>query len=81
ERAILLGPLKLITSTAGRKEMYDVISDPQELKNLYRPGDPAAIALESALVAWIKSAGKRESSPVTLDKGLLERMRALGYLQ
>ena len=81
ERAILLGPMKLIVSTRGKKEMYDVIKDPKELQNLYRPDDPGATALGSLLSGWLMSAGKREASPVTLDKGMLDRMKALGYLQ
>ena len=80
-RAIFSGSLKLITWTMGEPELYDLLADPAELKNLYRAGDPQAAALMARLSAWTASIPRQLSKPAAPDKSTLERLKSLGYAQ
>ncbi|HEX8985166.1 MAG TPA: sulfatase, partial [Bryobacteraceae bacterium] len=51
QRAIVAWPHKLITSSSGRRELYDLASDPNELKNLYAT-DARAKGLSTDLGRW-----------------------------
>ena len=77
------GRWKLITSSRGRRELYDMVSDPTESTNC-RPGRAdVARELEGLLQAWTTSAERQRpatNAPMR-DSNLLQRLRALGYLQ
>ena len=58
ERAMFDNTLKLICSTDGKQELYDLSRDPDEYENLYRPNDPTVKRLEESLDRWVTSAPK-----------------------
>src|SRR5262249_45855171 len=82
ERAIYESQWKFVASSGGRKELYDLSSDPGELKNLYRPTDPVSRELDRKLTDWNQQLPRRKgkSAPMT-DRQSLERLRSLGYVQ
>ena len=87
ERAIFSYPLKFITSTSGKQELYDLSKDPGEEKNVYGTDAGVSGSLEARLSQWLELV--REESPSLeesashkkLDKGALDRLKALGYIQ
>jgi arylsulfatase A-like enzyme len=80
-RTIVSGTLKLINSTRGRRELYDLSKDPGETRNLYGSDHLASKALETALDSWVRSRPPSEESSPRMDPSVLERLRSLGYLQ
>lgn len=81
ERAIFSGSYKFISSTDGKKELYDLEKDPNEKKNLYNANDNKSIALETKLVQWLKDVKEESGSAAKLSKEALGRLKALGYVQ
>jgi arylsulfatase A-like enzyme len=83
ERALVKGRWKLIASTAGRRALYDMVSDPLESTDVSSTHPEIARELEQQLQAWAASA-ERQRPAKTEDKGdadLLQRLKALGYVQ
>jgi arylsulfatase A-like enzyme len=83
ERAVIVGKWKLITSTAGQCELYDVPADPLETKNLCETEEPVARALTALVKKWAGPAGatgpgRPGSGP---DRNTLETLKSLGYVQ
>ncbi len=87
ERAIFSNSMKFITSTSGKQELYDLSRDPEEKKNIYSANDSTSGKLKAELNQWIKDVKKdipsREepASRKKSDKGALDRLKALGYIQ
>ncbi len=81
ERAMFDNALKLICSTDGKQELYDLSRDPDEYENLYRPNDPTVKRLEESLDRWVASAPKSVHRPAVSDRVTLERLKSLGYVQ
>jgi arylsulfatase A-like enzyme len=81
ERAVIEGPLKLITSTSGKRELYNLDDDPHEGRNLYEARDPVAGRLQARLEGWLKTAAVRARQPAITDPATLERLRSLGYVK
>jgi hypothetical protein len=79
ERAIFSGPYKFISSTAGKKELYDLSKDPNEEENLYSPDDHICEELETKLTLWLENTSKMLSSPDQLDERTIDRLKSLGY--
>jgi arylsulfatase A-like enzyme len=79
ERAALEWPMKLVVSTTGTRELYDLSADPRELHDLFRPDDPRGQRLLGALAAWIRAVPPSGSEGRPLDEDTLRRLRALGY--
>jgi arylsulfatase A-like enzyme len=80
-RAIFAGSWKLITSTEGQPELYDLAADRDETHNLYRADDPHAKALSDRLAAWVAAAPRQSDAPGKLDKSSVEKLKSLGYAQ
>lgn len=81
ERAVFSDSLKFISSTAGKKELYDLSTDKNEMQNLYKVDDTTSKQLEMKLNQWLEiTEGELESSP-KLDKDTLDRLKSLGYIQ
>jgi hypothetical protein len=78
---MLVGSWKLITSTEGPPELYDLAADPGETHNLYRVDDPHAKILADRLSAWVASAPRQFEAPGKLDKNSFEKLKSLGYAQ
>jgi arylsulfatase A-like enzyme len=81
ERAVLFNNQKLVTSTAGRRETYDLRVDPHERTNLHARDGQIANELEEHLRHWLLQVAVPDSGPGELDEGTLERLRSLGYIQ
>jgi arylsulfatase A-like enzyme len=80
-RAIFSGSLKLVTSTNGPPELYDVSKDPKEEHNLYSPDDPRAADLSRQLDAWVQTMPRQNARPAAPDPAVWERLKSLGYVQ
>ncbi len=79
ERAVVDRDWKYITSTIGKRELYNLALDPRERTNRYRPGHAEAGALTERINALVRDAPvfrRRQLSPETL-----ESLRSLGYVQ
>ena len=82
ERAVLQGPWKLIASTTGGRELYNLESDPLERQNLYRSNIVLGKQLEERLDAWWKGRGRiRSQLPTQLNQEERDRLKSLGYVQ
>jgi arylsulfatase A-like enzyme len=80
QRAVLAWPDKLITSSSGRREMYDLASDPNEERNLYATGARAK-ELAAGLSRWIDALPARTGKPTKIDDETARRLKSLGYVQ
>ncbi|MBN1996943.1 sulfatase [candidate division KSB1 bacterium] len=72
---------KLIKSSDGGSEFYDLENDPLEGQNLYHQDDPRVIACEKKLDEWTGTFSPHvadETQP-GFDKDTWEKMKALGY--
>jgi arylsulfatase A-like enzyme len=80
EMALLSGTLKLILGAGGGTELYDLSTDPNERENLIgRHMVPRGWI--STLMSDMEAAGATaDTCPVT-DPDVLDRLRALGYIQ
>jgi arylsulfatase A-like enzyme len=82
ERALFVGSLKLIRSTAGKRELYNVTDDPHENRNLY--GGEQGRRLETALQDWLETVRlgtEPQAPPSKPSKRVVDRLRTLGYVQ
>jgi arylsulfatase A-like enzyme len=82
-RAVIAWPMKLVTSSSGRVEMYDLSSDPSEMHDLYarRNEAQAQKMLTAELLGFVKSIPAQHKQIVRLDKKSLQEFKGLGYLQ
>jgi arylsulfatase A-like enzyme len=80
-RTILSGSMKLILSGGGSPELYNLASDPEEVRNLYSKDDPHVAELEQELNRWIASRPHRKAQPKKLDPAAVERLKSLDYVQ
>jgi arylsulfatase A-like enzyme len=82
EWALFRGRHKLIRSTAGKRELYDLERDANEAMNLYAAIDSTTQALDAELDAWLAATEARgDSSAFEYDADVEERLRALGYIE
>lgn len=87
ERAVFSGTMKFISSTSGKRELYDLSIDPEEKRNIYRKDAAVAVDLEARLNQWLATvadeslSGEGVASHRKLDKETLDRLKALGYIQ
>jgi len=80
ERAIFWEYYKFISSTNGKRELYNLISDPNEQQNIYGQND-ISLELERKLDTWLTSISTESDQIIKLDKVSLERLRSLGYIK
>ena len=83
QRAIFSGDDKLISSTAGQRELYDLDQDPNELHNLCGERASECTSLEGTLQEWLRAATLKlaPASSRQLSKDAVERLKSLGYIQ
>jgi arylsulfatase A-like enzyme len=90
-RAVRTDEHKLILryDPSGRvtRELYDLTTDPKETRNLYasKTADEEAVRLEKRLGAFIREGSRynpesRQKNSILLKDDVLERLRALGYV-
>ena len=81
ERALIAEDTKLISSSSGKRELYDLRHDPGELHNLC-PAEPAVCAaLQQRLDAWTAGIPRQKPEPRKWDEETVRRLRSLGYVQ
>jgi hypothetical protein len=67
----------------ARRELYDLRADPGERHDLLAAAAPSAVALERKLQSALKAFADAGGSPpakARLDREVLDRLRALGYV-
>lgn len=80
-KSVVDGRWKLIvTPYRDRKELFDLVEDPEEEADIIAREPEVAARLETALVEWIreKDPGFREDD-LTIDEDVREKLRSLGY--
>ncbi len=80
-RAIFSWPYKFITSSNGRRELFDLGNDPAEARNLYIRQPERAAQLGDRLSLWMKSMPQQSRQTQTLSPEDLRRLKSLGYVQ
>ena len=81
--------IKIPHPEGDRFELYDLVNDPSEIKNLYAELPGEAQKLAPRLAEWIAGDPKREAEDESdsgneleeLDPAALEQLRTLGYIQ
>lgn len=86
ERAAFRGWAKLVWSSRGERELYDLSRDPDEEHDLAARPDARrrAAELERALLAWSERTAPAADAPTDVervDRDAVERLRALGYVE
>jgi arylsulfatase A-like enzyme len=81
ERAAFLGEHKLINSSTGQREYFNLAQDPGEERSRYQSGDPDSIKLQAQLEDWIRKIPKPSGPAPGLGNGALQRLKSLGYVQ
>jgi len=81
-QAVMSGPWKLIASSTGKRELYNIESDPAEATNRYETDREPAKELEASLENWRKTMRRmRSPKAAKLTAEELERLKTLGYVQ
>jgi arylsulfatase A-like enzyme len=80
ERAVIMGKMKMIISTHGKHELFNLSSDADERSNLYFHEQAEASDLEAMLSTWLKTVPAVLSAPTDVDRQAVDRLRSLGYV-
>jgi arylsulfatase A-like enzyme len=74
---------KYIWKSNQRHELYDLVKDPNELNNLVEVEQQVARNMHEQLAAWQRSLENHriEPSQAEYDESVVERLRALGYVE
>jgi arylsulfatase A-like enzyme len=80
ERAMFRDSWKLILSTSGGQELYDLSTDAGENRNLMGERPEVAAQMGAVLSAWQKNLVP-VNGPSGVDKDTLDRLKSLGYVQ
>ncbi|MEO8597382.1 MAG: sulfatase [Candidatus Solibacter sp.] len=80
-RAIFSWPYKFITTSNGRRELFDLGNDPAETRNLYIREAERAAQLGDRLSLWMRSMPPQSRQTQTLAPEDLRRLKSLGYVQ
>jgi arylsulfatase A-like enzyme len=77
--ALFFGPWKMIYSTSGKRELYNLAADPAEQKNLYEPGSKTAAAMKEELKAWSRNVAPRYLNAAPAAEESAKQLESLGY--
>jgi arylsulfatase A-like enzyme len=80
-RAVFSWPYKFITSTNGRRQLYDLAADPDETRDLMRTMTRKGLQLNADLHAWMKTFPPHSRQKLQLNAEALRRLKSLGYVQ
>ncbi|MBI2835107.1 MAG: sulfatase [Acidobacteria bacterium] len=80
QRGIISNGLKLVRSTDGSHEVYDLNADPEERYNLFNATDAHVRQLQAQLTDWLRLAPAAKN-PARLDRETLDALRSLGYIR
>jgi arylsulfatase A-like enzyme len=79
--AVISNGFKLIDSTRGTRELFDLARDPEEQHDLYKVTDPLSRQMRADLDEWKKIPAFRAKQDAQIDKENLDRLKSLGYVQ
>jgi len=79
ERAMRRGSMKLIVSSDGHRELYDLASDPDEGHDLYAAEPARAERLFALFRDWESNLPRRRAG-TSRDDEMVKRLKSLGYL-
>jgi arylsulfatase A-like enzyme len=80
ERALVSEKWKLISSTAGKRELYDIFADPAEEHDLCASQSAVCEDLQHRLENWRAQAPRAPAQTRKLDQESLKRLKSLGYV-
>jgi len=83
-RALVRWPLKLVVPPgdgSGASRLYDLAANASEATDLAKKKSQERVALEALLAAWVANRKAVTGPPVELDPEMVEKLRALGYLE
>lgn len=80
QRAVYWHRYKLVSSSDGSRELFDLESDPTETVNLYKRMPDISEKLMEILDQWAKKLRGPVTTPVPSSTDL-QRLRSLGYIQ
>jgi arylsulfatase A-like enzyme len=80
-KAVFDWPMKFISSSNGKRELFDLSSDPDEHRNLYIQQQERATQLDAALGAWKKILPSQTRQNKQVDPEKLKQLKGLGYIQ
>ncbi|MBI2835597.1 MAG: sulfatase [Acidobacteria bacterium] len=81
ERAIFTNGFKLIWSTRGKRELFDLSKDPGERQDLAESTPWIASNLLEQVQRWSAAADIAHRQPSTLDDDARDRLKSLGYVR
>ncbi|MFQ5740492.1 MAG: sulfatase-like hydrolase/transferase [Acidobacteriota bacterium] len=81
QQALFSGTEKLIVSTSGQRELFDLATDPDEQNNLFDPGDQETARMLSELQERLQESASSRGVDRPPDKVTIERLRSLGYIR
>lgn len=81
ERAVFLGSMKMILTTAGRRELYDLAVDPNEKQDIKDLKQAQAAELERLLKTWQRNFTRSGEQETGMSAEAVERLKSLGYVQ
>jgi arylsulfatase A-like enzyme len=80
-RAVVADGWKLILSTTGRAELYDLVRDPGETSDLSTREPERLARLRALLESTLTGEGRRRRAPGPDGEALERSLRSLGYVQ
>jgi choline-sulfatase len=80
QRAMFRDSWKFILSSDGEWELYNLSTDPGEIRNVIGEQRQVAAQMEAVLSAWQKNLAP-VNGPSGTDKDTLDRLKSLGYVQ
>jgi arylsulfatase A-like enzyme len=80
-RVVYSWPYKFITSTNGRRQLYDLSNDPDETRDLLHTDPQQAQQLNADLQAWMRTFPTHSHQKLQLNPDALHRLKSLGYVQ
>ena len=79
---VRLGDFKLVLGPEERtRELFDVLHDPRERKELAAAEPARAAELEKRIADWLAENKRDVTAPDAVSEEDLERLRALGYVK
>jgi arylsulfatase A-like enzyme len=82
ETALIANGNKLIESTLGTRELYNIDRDPAEKIDLYRANAPLSRRMRAYLSQWLRAIHAFHSQRQTnMDSENIRRLKSLGYVQ
>ncbi|QOY84987.1 sulfatase [Paludibaculum fermentans] len=81
ERAVYLGGLKMVLTTKGRRELYDLAADPNETRDVQGSKPEQAAQLERLLRTWQQNYIKPGDQELGMGQEAVDRLKSLGYVQ